>query len=76
MLLTVPAGTSKITLGAKNTNGALAIYDSNCATALKEFKDSSTDYADFVYEQTFGEETQVYVTSIGGTTNFKAIKLE
>ncbi|MDE5614849.1 MAG: hypothetical protein K2I74_09440, partial [Treponemataceae bacterium] len=78
LLLTVPAGTSKITLGAKNVNNALAIYDSTYGTALKEFKGSSSsdNYADFVYEYTFGEETQVYVTSVGGTTNFKALKLE
>lgn len=76
LLLTVPAGTVKITLGAKNTNRALAIYDSTCATALKAFTETSSDYADFVYEHTFAEETQVYVTSIGGTTNFKALKLE
>ncbi|MDE6736793.1 MAG: hypothetical protein K2J50_04750, partial [Treponemataceae bacterium] len=77
LLLTVPAGTVKITLGAKNANRALAIYDSTYTTPLKAFNEEPpSNYADFVYEHTFGEETQVYVTSVGGTTNFKALKLE
>ena len=76
LLLTVPAGATKITLGAKNANKALAIYDETYGTALKEFKDDAGDYADYVYEYAFTEETRIYITSPSGTTNFKAIKVE
>ena len=82
LLLTVPAGATKITLGAKNEKKSLAIYDSNY-TALKAFTDDvginsagKSDYANYVYEYAFTEETQIYITSPGGTTNFKAIKVE
>ena len=76
LLLTVPAGATKITLGAKNANRALAIYDETYGTLLKEFKDDIGDYADYVYEYAFTAETQIYITSPSGTTNFKAIKVE
>mgnify|MGYP006916035542 CR=1 FL=1 len=77
LLLTVPAGTTKITLGAKNTNKALAICDTDGTTVLKAFDDvADSNYSDHVYEHTFTEETKVYINSPSGTTNFKAIKIE
>ena len=76
LLLTVPAGTEKIVLCAKNVNKALAIYDSGFTTALKEFtEDLSGDYADYEYEYSFTSETVILITSPSATTNFKAIAL-
>lgn len=77
LLLTVPAGTEKIVLGAKNVNG-LKIVASDGSTVLKEFAAvEGSNYANYEYEYSFTEETQVYIGPFetSKTCNFKAIGL-
>ena len=78
LLLTVPAGTSKITLGAKNTNG-LKIVANDGSTVIKTFDaEANSNYANYEYEPSFAAETKVYIGPFEAskTCNFKAIKLE
>ena len=78
LLLTVPAGTSKITLGAKNINGLKIVADDG-STVLKAFDAvENSNYANYEYEASFAAETKVYIGPFEAskTCNFKAIKLE
>ncbi|MBQ9207064.1 MAG: hypothetical protein IJ158_10175 [Treponema sp.] len=77
LLLTVPAGTEKIVLGAKNVNGLKIVADDG-TTVLKEFPAvADSNYANYEYEYSFTAETKVYIGPFEAskTCNFKAIAL-
>ena len=77
LFLTVPAGTSKVTICAKAVSGKAFIVKAGKETLLRGNGCCKEDYEDHVIEKKFAEDTVLQISGFGGSNcNIKAIKVE